>query len=240
MRHLLMITLLLAMHSNISAQKLENEDIRKIPKIIVSGTAEMEVEPDEIYMTFSLKEYSEKNNDIIGIEKIQKSFINSCSKAGILKENIAVQQMGGNTYNSWWIRKRKKDPGFKAVISYEIKFRRTDEIDALMPLLDEKAVTNVYMSKMDHSKMEEFKKEVRIKALKAALDKANYLAKSIDHEVGEVLLITEIDQSNYPYVNYRMQANMVMDAGAAASDESSVPFKKITIKQRINAEFELK
>jgi len=188
MRHLLMITLLLAMHSNISAQKLENEDIRKIPKIIVSGTAEMEV--------------GEKNNDIIGIEKIQKSFINSCSKAGILKENIAVQQMGGNTYNSWWIRKRKKDPGFKAVISYEIKFRRTDEIDALMPLLDEKAVTNVYMSKMDHSKMEEFKKEVRIKALKAALDKANYLAKSIDHEVGEVLLITEIDQSNYPYGQY--------------------------------------
>lgn len=41
--------------------------------------------------------------------------------------------------------------------------------------LDELKIVDAYISKVSHSKLEEFKKEVRVMAIKAAKEKANYL-----------------------------------------------------------------
>src|SRR6187402_3744650 len=78
----------------------------KIKKIVVMGSHEMEVDPDEIYVNFLLREYQNNKKEKIGIEQIRKEFLEACSKAGILKENIRVEGMAGNAYEDWFIRKR--------------------------------------------------------------------------------------------------------------------------------------
>jgi uncharacterized protein YggE len=207
-------------------------------RIVVTGTAEMEVEPDEIYMTFTLREYDNKSKEKVDLETIRKEFLKACSDAGIASTDIAVQQVGGNAYNRWWYLKNSKRQDFRATVSYEIRFTGTPKIDALMPMLNDDALSNAWISKNDHSRMEEFKKDVRINALKAAREKANAMAESIGQKAGRAIRIEEQGTGAIPYVNYRMQTNVMMDEGGSSKAEST-PFKKLLITQQVLVEFEL-
>lgn len=213
----------------------------KIKKIVVTGSAEMEVEPDEIFVNFTLREYINSRKEKIGMEVIRKEFLEACSKAGVLQENIHVEQMAGYAYD-WMIRKRKKDPDFVANITYVIKFSSTKIIDNLVPKLNDEAVSNMYVSKKTHSKMEEFRKTVKINATKAAKDKAQYLAEAVGEKLGGALLIEEIDSGNQ-YIPYMMKsANMAMEGNVAEDaygGETSMPFQKIKIRFETRAEYEL-
>lgn len=213
----------------------------KIKKIVVTGSAEMEVDPDEIYVNFMLREYHNNKKEKVGIETIRKEFLEACSKAGIPKENIAVEGMSGNAYGDWFIRKRKKDPDFVANITYIIKFSSSKMVDDLVPRLNDEAVSNMYISKKSHSKMEEYRKTVKINATKAAKEKATYLSESIGEKLNGALLIEEIysDGGYVPVMMMKSNASMEMAGDAAYGGETSMPFEKIKIRYEIRAEFEL-
>jgi|SRR5688572_5652214 len=212
----------------------------KIKKIVVTGSSELEVDPDEIYLSFELREYM-NNKEKVGIETIRKEFLEACEKSGILKDNIRVQGMAGNAYSNWFIRKKKKDPDFTASVTYVIKFSSTKGMDELIPNLNDDAVWNMYISKINHSKMETFRKEVKIKSVQAAKEKAVYLAESIGEKISGALLIEEIEIGPvYPMI--RNKANVMMemssDSGPYGGD-TDVPFEKIKIRYETRAEFEL-
>ena len=80
-----------------------------IKKIEVTGLAELEVVPDEIYVGITLQEFYNKNKEKIVIDQISRNFIAICDKAGITKDRIEVQNMSGFDNTSWWYRKRKKE-----------------------------------------------------------------------------------------------------------------------------------
>ena len=213
----------------------------KIKKIIVTGSSEMEVDPDEIYLNFELREYVNNKKEKIGIETIRKEFLEACEKSGILKDNIRVQGMAGNAYSNWFIRKKKKDPDFTASITFVIKFSSTKGMDDLIPRLNDEAVWNMYISKISHSKMETFRKEVKIKSVQAAKEKAVYLAESIGEKLAGALLIEEIETGPvYPMMMKQSNAMMEMssDSGPYGGD-TNVMFEKIKIRYETRAEFEL-
>ncbi len=212
----------------------------KIKKIAVIGSSEMEVDPDEIYVNFVLREYTNNKKEKIGIDAIKKEFLAACEKSGVLKENIRVEGMAGNAYDNWYIRKKKKDPEFIANITYVIKFSSTKMLDDLIPRLSDEAVQNMFISKMSHSKMETFRKEVKIKATQAAKEKATYLAESIGEKITGALLIEEIETGPvYPMMKTANYAMMDMAAEGAYGGETSMPFEKIKIRYETRAEFEL-
>lgn len=240
LKNLFLLILLFTLSMLVNAQTIVQQP--KIKKVVVTGSSEMEVDPDEIYVNFVLREYQNSKKEKVGIEVIKKEFLEACSKAGILKENIRVDGMAGNAYSDWYIRKKKQEPDFIANITYVIKFTSTKSIDDLIPRLNDNAVLNMYISKMDHSKMETFRKEVKIKATQAAKEKALYLSQSIGEKLGGALLIEEIDQGT-PYPLMMKASNMAMmemsNDGAAYGGETSMPFEKIKIRFETRAEFEL-
>ncbi len=213
----------------------------KIKKVVVTGSAELEVDPDEIYVHFILREYQNSKKEKIGIEAIKKDFLTACEKAGVPKEAIRVDGISGNAFDNWYIRKRKKEPDFIANITYVIKFSGTKMIDDLVPRLSDEAVSNMYISKMTHSKMETFRKDVKIKATQAAKEKATYLAESIGEKITGALLIEEIESG--PVYPMMMKSNMAMESMDAGSGpyggETSMPFEKIKIRYETRAEFEM-
>jgi len=85
--------------------------------------------------------------------------------------------------------------------------------------------------------MTTLKRELKIQALLAARDKATYLLNSIDEKLGNVISITEADNSNYPTPRV-MYANKAMQYNAVAPD-SDIDFKKIKLSFQINAVFEI-
>jgi len=165
------------------------------PKTItVTGSAEMEIIPDEIYVQVDLREYKKKGENKVELDKIKTDFLTSCREAGIADSNISVASYDGYNMSTIW-RRRKKDPDLMASITYQIKFNNTKLIDELVNRLDDEATSNFSITRTSHSKIAEYRKQLKIMAVKAAKEKAGYLTESVNEKLGEAITISEPDES---------------------------------------------
>ncbi|HYG39965.1 MAG TPA: SIMPL domain-containing protein [Cytophagales bacterium] len=204
-------------------------------KIEVMGSAEMEVVPDEIYYTISLKEYK-NNNKKVEIEALEKQLVKAVSAASIPKEDLHIENMQG--YNEYWEKKRKSED-FLISKQYVLKLNNLFKINEIMSGVDPKGVAYTNISKYSHSKIEQFRKEIKIKALQAAREKAGYLLDGIDEELGEVLQIQEIGEY-YPQPFESRMANMEMKAMSADEASPEIGFKEIKLRYEVRAVFKIK
>ena len=211
-------------------------------KIEVTGSAEMEIVPDEIYMTFTLKEYLDAEKKKVKLESIKTNFLALCKDAGVPDSNISISSYTGNEpWDYYWYKKRKTEPDFMGTISYAVKVSSSDKLDKIVGSLNEKAMDNFSISKTSHSNIEQLRKEVKTQALIASKNKAEYLAKSIGEEVGEALLIQEIENSYQNYYSNSISNNVSQTAMSMESGNSSSPdFQKIKLRYEMKVEFKLK
>jgi uncharacterized protein YggE len=224
------------------SQTSSAQQIVSIPKIEVAGFAEMEVVLDEIYFNISLREYfnDEKNQkDKVVITTLEKQLIKAIADAGLPKEALSISGVGG--YQNY-VDKKKKPATFLEAKQYELKVSSADKLDGILAKVESRGVQYANVGRVDHSKREEFKKQVKIDALKAAKEKAAYLVAAVDQKLGQILEIRELDENiQYPQPMY-MKANvraMAMESADAVQD-SSVEYQKIKISYRMQAAFEIK
>src|SRR4030095_17010280 len=117
--------------------------------INVSGTAELLIIPDEIYVQIELREYNKKNGDKVDIETIRNHFLSAVKSMGIADSDVVVQGYSGWDGNYWWYKKnKKKNPDMKAGINYEVKVKSVNEMDQLVDKLDDEATQNFFISRV--------------------------------------------------------------------------------------------
>src|SRR4051812_47159888 len=105
-----------------------SQEVPKQRTINVSGLAEMEVVPDEIYVQIELREYDRKGGGKVDIESIKNDFLKAALSIGIKDTDITVQGYQGWD-GSFWIYKKnkKKNPDLKAGIIYQVKVAATNK-----------------------------------------------------------------------------------------------------------------
>lgn len=220
------------------------------PKTIsVSGSAEMEIVPDEIYVQVDLKEYKKKGENKVELEKIKSEFLEKCRSVGIADSLISIASYEGSNNNYWYWKRRKKDPDMYAGISYQVKFKESKKMDQLIDVLDDEATTNFQIVKASHSKIQEFRKQLKIQAIKAAREKGIYLTEAVDENLGQAVTITEPDESNMANLlenNLRISQysnaaySFIRDGGKMADNTTPVDFKKIKLRYEVQIVFALK
>lgn len=208
-----------------------------VKKIEVTGSAEMEVVPDEIYTGITLQEYYNKQKEKQTIDEISKNFLATCVKAGISKDRIEVQDMSGFDNTNWWHRKRKKEqPDLLQSTTYIIKFSNPAEVDKLVNMLDDNATQNIYINKTSSSKQAEYRKQLKKEALQNAKAKAQYLLEGIGAKAGAVLYVKEIELNDFPVYKGRMESNAMMIDEASSANEG-LNFRKIKYRYEMEAHF---
>ena len=210
--------------------------------ITANGSAEMEIVPDEIYVQVYLKEYEKKGSGKISIDKIRQDFLTSVRSLGLPDDAVSVSNY--DAYNNPWLRKKTKKDELYASITYQVKLRNTTQVDQLVDKLDDNATQNFYISRVSHSKLEEFRKNLKIQAVKSAKEKAQYLADAVNEKVGVAITISEPNEY-YPQPYYNdMASNRMMKAQVAQSEsapaEAQADFKKMKLRYDVTAVFELK
>lgn len=220
------------------------------PKTIsVTGSAEMEIVPDEIYVQIDLKEYKKKGENKVELDKIKSDFLAKCSSIGLVDSVISIASYQGTNYNYWYWQRRKKDPDMYAGIAYQIKFKDSKKMDQLVDLLDDEATANFQITKATHSKIQDYRKQLKIQAVKAAKDKGIYLTDAINEKLGEAIAIEEPNEnsfenslennirirgiSNVAYFN--KDAEKMNDNGVTGVD-----FKKIKLRYEVKIIFAVK
>ena len=211
-----------------------------VKKIEVTGSAEQEVLPDEIFVTVSLREYfkDKDNKNKIDIMVLEKQLQKAVEEAGIPKENFTIGTISGN--REWW--GKKKPTTFLESKSYIIKVPNLYKIDGIISKVDDKGIAFTNIDRYEFSKIEQLRKEIKIKALQAAKEKAKYLLEGIGEQMGEALDIIEIDQSYTPqpvYSNMMMRSARV-EVASDAMPESNVDVQKIKVRYEMKASFRIK
>lgn len=209
--------------------------------ITVNGSAEMEIVPDEIYVQVYLKEYEKKGTGKIAIDKIRQEFLAAVRSLGLPDTALSVSGYDANNNNPWWRKKNKKEELY-ASITYQVKLRSAAQVDQLVDKLDDNATQNFYISRTSHSRLDEFRRNLKIQAVKAARDKAVYLAEAVNASVGVPVTINEPGEYFQPYYdaaasNRMMKAEMVQSAPA---DQPQADFKKMKLRYEVSVVFELK
>lgn len=212
-------------------------DLRK--KITVSGSAETEITPDIIYISISLKEYLKDGNSKkkVDITTLENELFSAVQKAGLDKENLTINNLSSYTV----VAEKKKNPDYLASKQYRLKVADLNKWNAIIGSIDPKGVAYTNIDSYDYSKIESLKKELKIKALLAAKEKATYLVQALGDKLGSAIDIQEINNEVFPQ-NYRanvmmMKEDSAMAGGAAAPD---IDFKKIKLNYQMNVVFEIK
>ena len=234
------VALLLALSLNVLGQRgIDNENTS--PYIEVRGNSEKEVVPDEIYISITIKERLE-GKDKVSIEKQETEMKEAIKSIGVSLDNLSLSDANANYIKVRW---KKKDVITKS--EYLLKVGNAMTVGQVFEKLDELQIVDAYISKVSHSKLLDFKKEVRIMAVKAAKEKADYLLAAIGEETGRALIISEADPHSYYYdSNIEIEEEIYeprwqkQSSIKSASKKNAIQFKKIKLRSIIYAKFEIK
>lgn len=236
MKQLFIVLLLATNHFGFG----QSEHVAHSQKLInVTGSAEMEIVPDIIVVAVKLKEYQYKNQPKVTLETLQSAFLQQCKQAGFADSNIAVATLSGNT--AWYQQKSKRNPEMMAEINYEIRCQQFEQIEKLANILDEQAIASFYISYTSHTKMAEYRKQVKTMAVKAAKEKATYMAEAIGEKAGAALRIKELEEkeNNFFQGGYLRQSNTMLRASADDNENTALGMRKLKIRYEVEADFAL-
>lgn len=213
------------------------------PKTItVTGTSEMEIIPNEIYVQIDLKEYKKKGEEKIELEKIKEEFLKNCKSVGIPDSLISIASFEGINGDDWW-RKRKKDPQLLSSISYQIKFSEPGKMQLLAEKLNDEATANFRIVRAWHSQMTEFRKQIKINAIRAAKEKCIYLTSAVGENISHAITISEQEPtifSNPLQFSYSYSNAVQSDGKPSETENNTVEFKKIKLEFSVNVVYALK
>jgi len=214
----------------------QQADKQPVKKIEVNGSAEMEITPDEIYFNISLREYLKGKNKV-EISTLEKQLLKAVADAGIPKADFTIENVYGNNFE---ILRKKKDPQeFMARKQYRLKLTKLDKINEILAAVDAEGIENTRIASYTSSKMEAYRKEVKIKALQAAKEKAEYMLTAIGNKIDGIIEIQEMNTDNYTDVRPMMMANY-KSADANEDASSEIDFKTIKIRAEVRAVFAIK
>lgn len=207
--------------------------------IEVTGSAEMEIEPDEVYLSVNLREYM-NNKTKVYLADIDKEFKKVLADAKIDLSNVSVQSANAYYDYQWW-RNESHKTDFLAAKTYTIKLLNLAKYNELMQKMDNEGIENAWLQRTDHSKIELYREQVKINALKAAKTKAKGMVESIGSQLGEVVFIRELNNDNmYRPVMYKAMSNMAEDASMAGGADQTIQMEKIKIRYEVEAHFMIK
>ncbi|MFA5849346.1 MAG: SIMPL domain-containing protein [Bacteroidales bacterium] len=202
--------------------------------IEVTGRAEREVAPDEIYLNITIKEKDNKGNS--SLEKQEREFLRRLTALGIdIKADLQVQDMS-TMLQQYFL---KKDAVLTSK-SYILKLHSAEMMSKVFRELENLSIPDVSIEKTSLSNMDAVRLDVMTMAAQGAKETAAALAKSLGRNIGKAIFIQCYD--NYPRVFKtaalaRGATTQLMENDAMLAQ--SLDFEKIKFEQSVFIRFSL-
>lgn len=189
--------------------------------IEVTGIAEKEIVPDEIYIDIHLKERVERGKKLT-LDFLENQLKQELKAIGIPEENLFIGDINAVLAKTGWWKEE-----VLSVAKYNVKVTNAERMKLLFERFKKLKISNVNITKATHSKIKEFQKENRIAAIKAAKEKATYLLTAIDAKVGMPIYVRE---NNVNIYQPRMANMSSLKVRGMASLEDNKPIKASVVQ----------
>lgn len=199
--------------------------------IEVTGVAYKEVVPDEIYLNVQINEKDNKGKE--SVDKLEKEMLSKLESLGLnIKEDVTLNDLGSN-FKFYFIKRTD----IFASKEYSVKVNSASLAGKVINGLTSIGISNVTLDRLEYSKEEELKLEVKRMAILNAKEKANLLVGALNQQLGKALHIQEFDN---PRVFRPQIMEMNVRAKAAFDTEAVEPhfeFDKIRVDASIQVKF---
>lgn len=203
------------------------------PYIEVSAKVDTLVIPDRIYLSILITEKDTKGK--ISLEQSENNMANALTSLEIdLKEQLTLLDVSSN-FKKYFLK--RKDV-LKAK-SYLLVVYDAMTAGKVIVALEKINISNVTINKLEHSKIEDLKLELKSKAVAKALKNAYSLTKPLNQKVGNAIYISD----NFGYSNPLLgKASGIRIRGYNTREEYQpidIHFEKIKIESQVNIMFKL-
>lgn len=205
--------------------------------IELNGSSQLEITPNEIYLTIVINEANKKLK--LSVEKQEALMINELNKNNIkLEENFKVKDFT-SSYKYYFF----KQTDIHKSKTYELKVSTAIELGKVYASLEKIGISNISVARVDHSDIEEFKLQAKVKAIKMAKTKAEKYTGAIGQTIGSAIHIQE--QEINTTQNYN-QLNEVVVVGYSSLSKSNkfnfenLEFRNIIINAKVHVKFQIK
>jgi len=206
------------------------------PYIEVTGKAEMEILPDQIYLSIVINEKDNKGKVLL--DQAEKNMISKLEKIHIdTKKDLSVKDMSSN-FKNYWI----KNSEIMTSKEYQLMVSNAQTAGKVIQELEKIGISNISIEKVNHSRIDQFRREVKVNAIKVAKEKATDMAQAIGQNAGKAIYIQEIEYNNFSSMKRSTANIMVKMTNADALKSEDVPdieFEKIKLEYQVKAYFEL-
>ncbi len=215
---------------------------QKPREITVRGVAEVVVPPDYVEVHTQVVTLnkdlarSQAEND----EQV-KAVLDLVGKMGIAPDDVST---GYTSLGPKEHRLRDQPPvflGFEATKSITVKLRDLSKYEALISGMLEVGVNRISSVSFRSAQELEKRKEARVLAIKAAREKAEYLAEQLGQKVGRPLWVAEFRRETPRMPGWSNVAYAYAREGEAEpdSEQGTIAPGSITIRAQVEASFEL-
>lgn len=189
-----MIALIIAVTVQAQDQKAQ------VPQISVTGEGKVKVVPDQAVVTVGFQNSGKDANEVKTLnDEVVDKVIKFLKKSGIPATDYKTNNVSLNKSYDY----EKKKYNFQANQTLSITLKDLSKYDDVMMGLNDAGVNTIQGVEFKSSKMEDYEREARKKAILNAKQKATDYVSVLEQRVGKALLITDNSQTYYPQPMYK-------------------------------------
>jgi uncharacterized protein len=238
MRRLFALAICVVSMAAASAAQMQMQPERRV--IEVSGSAERLVTPNEFTFKITLAERMEKKEKIT-IEQQEALLRTELSKLGIdAGKDLSIFDISSTYF------RQKKVRDVLGTKDFRLKIRDLKQIAQLQDLADRINIARLELIDTEHTEITRLRREVKMDAMRAAKDKADYLLGSIGQKAGIPVYIKEEPDATPSYQlsglssNSNSTANFIRRTSSVSDDaDDDLSFTPIRLRYVIHAKFEI-
>jgi len=210
--------------------------------ITVVGFADLEIEPDIIVIGMSAKE-SEKSNKKSPTVTMENEITQFLGTIGIEPDKFTLDRYSTNTQYGLFTTK------YNTTKSYKITIHNINLLDTVVVKCMESGMNNIYIQKIDHSKIDSLQNILLVNAIESAKNKAKTIADNMNITLGKVNSVNESfkivgNRSDYYSNNdFRLEEVYVVAYGTGSLSRgragSTISLQKLNLSKTIIAQFEI-
>lgn len=214
----------------IQAQEQKNS----VPQISVTGEGKVKIVPDQAVVTVGFQNSGKDAKEVKTLnDEVVDKVIKFLKKSGVPATDYKTDNVSLNKSYDY----EKKKYNFHANQTLNITLKDLTKYDEIMMGLNDAGVNSIQGVEFKSSKMEEYERDARKKAILNAKQKAQDYVSVLGQKVGKALLITDNSQSYYPQPMYK--GNVMAMAVDGAAPRETLAVGELEINTNVSVTFAL-
>lgn len=200
--------------------------------IEVHGTAEQIVSPDKITLSVTVSENDYRKRSLASMEKEMKSAL-----AGIdidVRKALKVDNM-----SSSFSKRKTNNPNAVLSKRYILEVGNAQLAYEAIEALEKVSISNVYIQKVECTKIDSLKTAVKADAMRNAKETATAMTEAIGQKIGRAIYIYEYESRSDSYRPVAMKA--MSNAGGVVEEavEETLEFRELKVSCNVTVRFSL-